>query len=100
MHDKRCLAAAIIAAVENMRDAEGSDVDFRIAVQNNYMLQEADAYLHDHVADCICGYRKANAFADDLRRMAEEFADKYPDSDYPEELRQRAFRAEANRSVE
>lgn len=56
MHSKRCLAASIIAAVENIRDREdGTDHSFRIAVQNNEMLTEADSYLKDGTMTCTCG---------------------------------------------
>ncbi len=55
MHDKRCLANAIICAVENYRDTEGlTDLDFRISAQNNTFLAEADGYLADGLADCRC----------------------------------------------
>ena len=56
MHSKRCLAASIITAVENIRDREdGDDHSFRIAVQNNEMLNEADSYLTDGTMPCSCG---------------------------------------------
>ena len=55
MHTKRCLAGAVIAAVENLRDQDGmTHFDFRIAVQDNAMLSEADGYLRDGLFTCIC----------------------------------------------
>jgi hypothetical protein len=55
LHEKECLASAIIAAVENLRDDEyTSDFNFRILMQDNHALQEADAYLHDGIAECRC----------------------------------------------
>jgi hypothetical protein len=56
LHEKRCLAAAVIAAVENMRDSEyHTDLSFRIALQNNEALQEADGYLSDGpLMNCTC----------------------------------------------
>jgi hypothetical protein len=55
MHTKRCLAAAIIAAVENLRDdAEETDFEFRIAMQDNYHLTLADDYLNTGLMPCTC----------------------------------------------
>lgn len=54
-HTKRCLASAIICAVENIRDQEGlTDTEFRIAAQDNDFLREADGYLADGIATCLC----------------------------------------------
>lgn len=54
-HTKRCLANALICAVENIRDDEGqSDTDFRLAAQDNIFLREADGYLADGIATCLC----------------------------------------------
>lgn len=54
-HTKACLASAMISAIQNMRDAEGfSDFDFRIAVQDNMPLQEADEYLATGLQTCTC----------------------------------------------
>lgn len=53
-HTKRCLAKALIAAIENLRDDSGSDVDFRIAVQDNVPLEWADSYLTEGVTECLC----------------------------------------------
>lgn len=56
MHSKRCLAAAIIAAVENLRDTEGmTDMDFRMEVQANRQVEWADSYLNDGTMTCSCG---------------------------------------------
>lgn len=56
MHSKRCLAAAIIAAVENLRDVEGQeDHGFRMAMEDNMALAEADSYLNDGTMPCSCG---------------------------------------------
>lgn len=55
LHDKRCLANAIINAVENLRDTEGfSDLNFRLSVQTNEALEMADEYLRDGMVTCIC----------------------------------------------
>ena len=55
MHTRRCLAGALIAAVENLRDTQGlRDFDFRIAVQNNEPLEMADEYLKTGLFTCIC----------------------------------------------
>lgn len=53
-HDKRCLAAALISAIENMRDAAESSYDFRLDVQSNTMLSEADEYLIGGLQTCSC----------------------------------------------
>jgi hypothetical protein len=67
MHSKRCLAASIIAAVENLRDAEGvDDFSFRIDVQNNVPLTWADGYLNDGTMTCSCGEY-------DVRRLFDMF---------------------------
>lgn len=48
MHTKECLAYAIICAVENLRDEEGmTDLDFRLRIQDNTALTDADGYLED-----------------------------------------------------
>lgn len=55
MHTKRCLAGAMIAALENMRDDEWvTHFDFRIAAQENQALTLADGYLADGTFTCIC----------------------------------------------
>jgi hypothetical protein len=67
MHSKRCLAASIIAAVENLRDAEGvDDFEFRIEVQKNTPLEWADSYLSDATMPCSCGEY-------DVRRLFDMF---------------------------
>jgi hypothetical protein len=64
-HSAACLAKAIIAAVENYRDAvvgdatrlgrpELADFDFRIEAQRNGFLVEADSYLAGGLTECIC----------------------------------------------
>lgn len=54
-HSKKCLANAIICAVQNVRDSEGeTDFDFRIAAQDNYFLEIADEYLEGGIATCYC----------------------------------------------
>lgn len=53
-HSKRCLAAAIVAAIENVRDIEGlSDVGFRLIMQDN-PLHIAEGYLGDGTKTCEC----------------------------------------------
>ena len=54
-HTKKCLASAMISAVQNLRDDEGeTDFDFRIAAQDNYFLTLADDYLETRIQSCIC----------------------------------------------
>ena len=56
LHEKRCLAAAMLAAVENLRDDETlDDFGFRIAAQQNGALEAADQYLADGLMTCRCG---------------------------------------------
>lgn len=56
LHSKRCLAQAIISAVENARDEQGqTDHGFRILMQDNRALQWADEYLNDGTQTCTCG---------------------------------------------
>ena len=58
-HSRPCLASAMIAAVENYRDAEGiTDHDFRLWAQDNGVLETADGYLSDELSDCKCPPRK------------------------------------------
>jgi hypothetical protein len=55
MHDKRCAATALIAAVENLRDQEGLfDSEFYAEVQNGAIWQCALGYLNDGTATCLC----------------------------------------------
>lgn len=55
LHSKRCLASAIISAVENIRDMENfSDHEFRLAAQDNDFLASADQYLQEGIATCTC----------------------------------------------
>jgi hypothetical protein len=56
MHSKKCLAEAIISAVQNLRDnKQVDDLAFRLAAQANEFLPEADAYLNDGLQTCTCG---------------------------------------------
>lgn len=55
LHEKRCLAAALIAAIENLRDNEAfTDLGFRLQMQDNHGLTEADDYLNSGTVTCIC----------------------------------------------
>lgn len=55
MHERRCLARAIISAVENLRDSDAfTDLGFRLQMQDNHALTEADDYLNTGMVDCIC----------------------------------------------
>lgn len=63
LHSVQCQAKAVIAAVENLRDAQAQDnpedstrgaLDFRISLQDNVPLQWADEYLASGTAQCIC----------------------------------------------
>ena len=54
-HTKRCLAKALICAIENARDLSFvSAIDFRVWAQNNEMLEWADMYLDEGTTECIC----------------------------------------------
>ena len=57
-HTAACLAKAVIVAVENLRDSaqDGghADYEFRLAVQRNDMLDEADSYLAEGITECLC----------------------------------------------
>jgi hypothetical protein len=64
-HSARCLAKALICAVENARDAALHDANlvgqpwmadhqFRLWAQENTFLSWADGYLSDGVTECIC----------------------------------------------
>jgi hypothetical protein len=61
LHTKECLAEALIAAIENARDSDTgySDFEFRIALQNNELLEWADDYLADGTKTCICPNKEA-----------------------------------------
>jgi hypothetical protein len=78
-HTKKCLARAIIAAVENARDALDT-FDFRIYAQENRFLADADGYLADALMDCVCGEREVDwlkdLFVSDPDE-AQRLADKY-----------------------
>lgn len=69
LHSKQCLAKALIAAIENLRDQDYTDYDFRLDVQNNVSLQTADDYLFDGTTDCIC---PENEIILTLRQMHQE----------------------------
>lgn len=100
MHSKECLAAALIATVENFRDEDGmTDLDFRLVAQDHTFLTVADEYLADGTKECVCGYRRAHAFANDLRAEAER-AWARGDHWHAEQLVNRAAHAEADRTVE
>ena len=54
-HTAGCLAKALICAVQNMRDANGSDDhEMRLMAQNNTMLVWADKYLAERLTQCYC----------------------------------------------
>lgn len=64
-HTFECLAAAMICAIENERDAlknvrpedvagVSPDTHFRLWLQENGPLQEADSYLADGMTQCYC----------------------------------------------
>lgn len=54
-HTRRCLAKALIAAVENLRDTDAmTDLDFRVQVQEGVPLQWADMYLNEGITECLC----------------------------------------------
>lgn len=55
LHSARCQASALIAAVENMRDEQGTGAhDFRLQAQAGIPLAWADEYLVSGTADCLC----------------------------------------------
>lgn len=55
LHSKKCLATAILCAVENWRDAEGmTDHEFRLMAQDNDFLHTADEYLNTGTCTCTC----------------------------------------------
>jgi hypothetical protein len=68
MHSKRCLAEAIISAVQNLRDnGQVDSLAFRIAAQNNAFLVEADGYLVDGLQTCTCGAYEENLVVEMFR---------------------------------
>ena len=68
MHSKRCLAEAIISAVQNLRDnPQVDDLAFRLAAQNNAFLVEADGYLIHAVQTCTCGAYEENLVVEMFR---------------------------------
>lgn len=67
-HSARCLAAAMIAAIENMRDRVAEDTKsdagddrtvtaFRLLAQDNAPLTWADEYLASNTMTCTCNRR-------------------------------------------
>ena len=58
LHDKACLAHALICAIENMRDDDSRgvnlDLAFRMDVQANLPLTWADEYLTSGTTTCLC----------------------------------------------
>jgi len=57
LHEKRCLAEAMISAIQNARDTEDEFFtahDFRTWAQENAVLQQADEYLNTGLQDCRC----------------------------------------------
>lgn len=54
-HDRKCLAAAVIAGVENFRDAEISYEEFRTGL--DFALSTGYSYLADGTMTCICENR-------------------------------------------
>lgn len=54
LHTKKCLAHAVICAVENLRDTNGTDLEFRVHLQDNLPLEWADSYLSDGTVTCLC----------------------------------------------
>lgn len=54
-HSKRCLARILAVSIENWRDDETiSDYEFRVNAQRNTWLHEADEWLANGEAECIC----------------------------------------------
>lgn len=56
MHAKRCLAEAIISAVQNARDEHISDFDFFIRSQDEGFHRVALGYLEDGLQTCTCSH--------------------------------------------
>lgn len=55
LHSQRCLAHALICAVENIRDERGQSAhDFRLRMQDGEALTQADDYLATGLVDCQC----------------------------------------------
>ena len=74
-HDRRCLAAAMIAAVENARDDEGILAhEFRNLLVTGDVLGWAEGYLTDGTMTCTCAPIVAPlpyAVGDTVRRACE-----------------------------
>lgn len=53
-HDKYCLAAAIICAVENLRDSDDPTNSLEHATQDGTLLAIAEYYLDAELTGCRC----------------------------------------------
>lgn len=64
-HTRKCLASAMICAIENQRDVDcergegpvfeaGLDHEFRLSMQKNDALNLADYYLNEGMVSCKC----------------------------------------------
>ena len=53
-HTKHCLAKALIDSIENWRDADIDDHEFRTSAQRNDWLADADEWLAIGMTVCIC----------------------------------------------
>jgi hypothetical protein len=54
-HTKRCMASAMISAVQNARDSEYfTDHEFALWAQRGGALDDAVMYLRDDITDCQC----------------------------------------------
>lgn len=65
-HTRRCLAKAMIAAVENLRDDAVSDLEFRTGLQEGLPLQWADLYLTEGMTVCLCPDLEAPELVGDI----------------------------------
>jgi hypothetical protein len=55
LHSKKCLAEAMISAVQNARDAEDfSALEFTLWAQDGGALADAHEYLNSGLQTCIC----------------------------------------------
>lgn len=54
-HNRYCVAAAVICAVENIRDEEAmTDDRFELEMQNGTLLDIAVGYISDGLTACRC----------------------------------------------
>ena len=54
-HTKKCMARALICAIENLRDDENlSDIGFALEVQDGTNLRSIALDYYDGLLDCIC----------------------------------------------